>query len=106
MSITTKPMTAGELVQQDARRRRPRAVKPWKWNARDRTLGYGGYQLDLGAVQNSAQILDWIMQVSDKPWASPAVVVALLESLRSILDPQANFCSGGREPHTLDPPAK
>lgn len=53
------------------------------------------YEIDLERCLSSAQVLDWIMQVSMKQWATPQVVAGLVRALDEVLYPQANLCSGG-----------
>jgi hypothetical protein len=53
------------------------------------------YSLDLYDVITSAVMLDKIMQVSRKLWATDACVAGLVRALNDILQPQANLCSGG-----------
>ena len=52
------------------------------------------YGVDLERCQSSAQVLDWIVQVAKKPWATQAVVADLITALNAVLDPQATICSG------------
>ena len=75
--------------------------------------GKTGYAIDLERCEDSAQILDWIFQVSQK--AGQWEIVNLLGALNDILDPQANYCSRGINTKTnprkvaqawLNPPRK
>jgi len=54
----------------------------------------GHYEIDLERIHDSAALLDWIFQVGSKTWASARVTKDLLNAFDSILDPQANLCSG------------
>jgi hypothetical protein len=56
----------------------------------------GGYEIDLERINSAAQILDWIFQVQGKSWADATAVHDLLRAFEDVLDPQANYCSGGR----------
>ena len=53
------------------------------------------YEIDLEACNNSAQILDWIIQVSQKTWATNDVIGEFVRALDDILDIQGHFCGGG-----------
>jgi hypothetical protein len=55
------------------------------------------YYVDLEEITSSAQILDWIFQIRQKQWANPKVMADLLEAFKTILDPQANYCSMGKD---------
>jgi hypothetical protein len=52
------------------------------------------YYIDLDRCSNNAAILDWIIQVSKKRWATSEIVGDLVISLNEILDIQGTFCSG------------
>jgi hypothetical protein len=53
------------------------------------------YEIDLERFGTSAQALDWLFQIRTKSWASARVLMDLLNAIHSIVDPQANLCSGG-----------
>ena len=53
------------------------------------------YAIDLEDCNTSAELLDWILQIERKSWATPQVLADLLHALCDIFDPQANLCSGG-----------
>lgn len=55
-----------------------------------------GYEVDLEECLTSAQVLDWIMQVAQKTWATDSIVAALIRGLDEVLNPQAFLCSFGR----------
>ncbi len=55
------------------------------------------YDIDLERCRTSAQVLDWIMQVSKKSWATDLVIASLVRMLDEILDPQGSMCSFGIE---------
>lgn len=55
------------------------------------------YEVDLDDCTSSAEVLDWICQVSSKEWADDAVVAGLVRALADVLEPQANLCSNGDE---------
>jgi hypothetical protein len=53
------------------------------------------YEVDLERCCSSAEVLDWIIQISQKGWATPDVLSGLIHSLGWILDPQRHLCSFG-----------
>ena len=55
------------------------------------------YEVDLEEMESTAAVLDWIVQVSKKTWATPAVVGELVRSIDQVLNLQANYCSQGIE---------
>ena len=56
-----------------------------------------GYEIDLEDCNTSGQILDWICQVSQKTWCTPADAGQLVQALNDLLDPQAHVCGCGGE---------
>ena len=56
-----------------------------------------GYQIDLERCNSSAQILDWIIQVSKKTWAGNEIVGSLVKHLDRCLHIQGNICSCGSD---------
>jgi len=53
------------------------------------------YEVDLRECTDSAKILDWILQVECRPWATPEVVAGLVSAIDDLLKPQRNMCSMG-----------
>ena len=53
------------------------------------------YEIDLEQFKTSAHMLDTIMQVAGKPWATPHVIGQLVLALDDLFDPQACLCSHG-----------
>jgi hypothetical protein len=57
---------------------------------------HGCYPVNLERVGgSSARMLDWIMQVQGKMWATPECVAGLVAAFNDIFHPQATLCSGG-----------
>ena len=56
-----------------------------------------GYEIDLEDIKSSAKMLDVIFQIRQKDWADDKAMCDLLRAFDNILDPQANFCSFGKE---------
>lgn len=73
------------------------------WRLKRRYLEYPAYgrgrsySIDMERFTSSAQVLNMIMQVTNKLWADDACVAGLVRALNDILDPQATLCSGGRD---------
>jgi hypothetical protein len=70
----------------------------WEFDAKRLCLvfdGAGGYEVDLEEMTTSAQMLDWIFQVSNKAWAERKDVGDLIQALEDLLHPQGTLCSGG-----------
>jgi hypothetical protein len=96
-----KVKSMAEVFEQHEREHQRLIANPkWgNWHLNRRTFELvnekTGYHLDLDKCKDSAQILDWIFQISGKGgphWD----VDNLLKALRHILNPQANFCSMGK----------
>ncbi|MGB8481733.1 MAG: hypothetical protein WCE63_23265 [Acidobacteriaceae bacterium] len=58
------------------------------------------YGIRLEEIHDSPSMLDWIMQVSHKRWATDKILADLVHALDQLFDPQKNFCSLGRAPRT------
>jgi hypothetical protein len=54
------------------------------------------YGFSLGEATSPAVVLNWIMQVQTKVWATPPVMGDLVTALADLLTPQATLCSFGR----------
>ena len=57
--------------------------------------GGGVYPVDIERFTSSAQVLDTIMQVAGKTWATNDCVAGLVNALDYLLQPQGTLCSGG-----------
>lgn len=81
---------------------------PWKFDSQNLTLnlfqeGKGQrYYIDLEKCRTSAEVLDWVMQVASKPWATDQILGSFIRELNRLLDPQGNLCSGGEEIGPID----
>ncbi len=74
---------------------------PWYYAPGDRTLvlkdGPETYEVYLDDLHDSASILDWILQVSEKIWATPEHVGYLVQALDKVSDGlQGKVCPGGQ----------
>jgi hypothetical protein len=80
---------------------------PWRLDAERLALdcyldGSWTYEVDLERCTTSAEVLDWIAQVSGKGWFDAAdpdaqVVGHLVMALDALLCPQATLCSFGMD---------
>jgi len=60
------------------------------------------YEVDLARCRTSAEVLDWLVQVRNKRWATAAIVAGLIGALDDLLHLQATLCSGGHERGPID----
>jgi hypothetical protein len=76
----------------------------WKLDRDRRAIFYDGphdYWFPLAQMNNSAEVLDWIMQLHEKSWARPEDIGNLVAALDDIFDLQNNICGCGIE-HRFD----
>lgn len=76
---------------------------PWAlnlWTGRLEINGGAVYYITLSETRTAADLLDYVFQVTGKPWADDAVLGGLLRAVDDILHPQANLCPGG-VPHAI-----
>jgi hypothetical protein len=59
------------------------------------------YEIYLDECKSSAQILDWIIQISQKSWATNDDIGELVRALDDILNIQGHFCGSGQS-HEAD----
>lgn len=69
---------------------------PWVLNVSTFTLDHDDYQVDLEQCTTSAEVLDWIAQVAEKPLATNEVIAGLVRAINDVLAPQQHLCSGGK----------
>jgi len=70
----------------------------WRVDPTNYTLVAGTwrtYYVDLERCLTSAEVLDWIMQVDGKRFATRDVLAGLVRALDWLLEPQATLCSFG-----------
>ncbi len=48
------------------------------------------YHVDFDRMLTAAEVLFWVVQVSEKPWGSPALT-GFVEAVNEILSPQSNL---------------
>ena len=77
----------------------PPNISPWELDADAlelRLVGRGvGYSVDLRRCLTSAAVLDWVVQVAKKTWATDDIVAQLVRALAWALDAQGTLCSFG-----------
>lgn len=76
----------------------PRAMKwgPWRFDAEAFELfGPHSYAIDLERCTDSANVLDWILQIARKDWATDEVLAHLVRALDAIFDLQRTMCADG-----------
>lgn len=83
------------------------ADSEWRFNPSNLCLefhhnGRWMYEIDLEECKTSAEVLDWVFQISQKTWASPGIVHSMLAALSDLLEPQESLCSGGEEQGPLN----
>lgn len=72
----------------------------WRYDESLKVLthrNFPGYEIDVERMTTSAETLDLIFQSTAKNWVSRQDAGDLLEAIRTIVNPQANLCSWGRE---------
>jgi hypothetical protein len=72
----------------------------WKLDRGKRTIYYDGpheYWFSLGDMNNSAEVLDWIVHLHEEKWATPEDIGNLVAALDDIFDLQNNVCGCGIE---------
>jgi len=82
----------------------PYTSSPWEFDKKTLTLNLyetlpNGverleYQVDLERCANPAQVLDWIMHISEKSWATDRVLASLVRDLYLYLGPKICFGAG------------
>ncbi|MCA9470217.1 MAG: hypothetical protein KC643_32875 [Nitrospira sp.] len=84
---------------------------PWRFVKAKRCLainkpsiakGEEQYHVDVDRCRTSAGVLDAIMQVAGKTWATDQVLASLVRDLQHYLKPQQTLCSGGKEQGPID----
>jgi hypothetical protein len=74
----------------------------WRREGLELVYGSGVYPVDLEGLNSSAVMLDLIMQVAKKNWATNTCLAGLVRALNDLLQPQAYLCSCGAN-KTLTP---
>jgi hypothetical protein len=90
----TDPITLEELMKM---RFTPPSFVHWEL-VDDRYLTYSpmDYQIDLYECVEPSEILDWIVQIKKKVWASDSVLAELVRAFDFFLRLQEHFCPGGK----------
>ena len=82
--------TIGQL-RPSRRTTSPQRWGDWEFKPNLTLVWRGHYEIDLEAINSTAQILDWIFHSWHRDGEH------LIEAFEAILNPTANCCSGGRE---------
>lgn len=72
----------------------------WKLDRARRVIYYDGrhdYWFSLAQMNNSTEVLDWIVHLHEKKWATPEDIGNLVAALDDIFDLQNNLCGCGIE---------
>lgn len=102
MTIKTIAEFMSEFVPPDP------AWNGWKLDQDGKELTYPAYgpgifyPVYLRSMATSAAVLDTIMQIAGKSWATDQCLAGLVRALDDILRPQTHLCSGGNH-KTLTP---
>ena len=70
---------------------------PWRFNQDALSLDAFDYWVDLEDCKNSASVLDWMIQVAEKWWATPEVLGHLLLVLDDLAGGLRAVCDGGQD---------
>lgn len=75
----------------------------WQFDEENLNLVYEphDYPIDLETCRNSAEVMDWIAQLSEKTWCTNADLGDLVRALDEVFGLRA-FCASGRD-HEVDP---
>lgn len=74
---------------------------PWRLNPRVATLelrhdtGALRYEIDLERCLTTGQMLDWLMQIAGKRYATADMVAGLVHAFDDVVRPQRRMCSFG-----------
>jgi len=58
-------------------------------------IGPDVYAIDLDTCTDSAEVLDWIVQIAHKRWATDHVLAQLIVAFDALLDLQGTICPSG-----------
>ena len=70
---------------------------PWVLDRKTLTITCEDYEIDPERIDTSGEMLDFIMQIARKSWATDEVLANLVRALNDIIEPQAYLCSGGSQ---------
>lgn len=60
------------------------------------------YRIDFARCDTSAEVLDWIIQISKKTWATDELLGKVIRLIDQALRPQENLCCQGKEQGPID----
>ena len=64
----------------------------WSYEPQNYLLSYDGYNVHLNRMAHADAVLDWIVHVSEKSWATSRVIADLVRALDAILELRVNYC--------------
>ena len=69
----------------------------WSYDKKRCVLMYRpkDYNVDLKECRNSAEVLNWVLEVNDKNWMTPEGLWDFVQAITALLNPQLNICSAG-----------
>ena len=76
----------------------------WTFDLKTLTLAYKGehrYEVRLDEISDSAEMLDWLMQLQMKTWTTTEDIGQLVHAFYELFRPQQTLCGGGKD-HTLN----
>ena len=97
MSAPLVILTAAELMALPLPDpRNPDLWGGWGANFKRGTLYHAAedYEIDLDECLTAGGVLDWLMQVAGKTWATPEVLAGLVHLVDRLVDPQGTVCRG------------
>lgn len=78
----------------------------WCWIPSTMTLRYQhngiDYPVPLTDMRTCADMLDWIMQLTEKQWLGHSELGAFIHAVNELIRPQACLCSGGNDRGEID----
>jgi hypothetical protein len=93
-----------EIFDRLASKPLPQQWGKWKLDRDRGAIFYDGphdYWFPLAQVNNSAEVLDWIVQLHERTWSTPEDIGNLVAALDDIFDLQNNVCGCGID-HRFD----
>ena len=99
---TFEPKTLAQLIGEFEEKRHKLLTQggtsgPWRFDPASLCIDNveTGYYINLLELKDSAGVLDWIIQISHKTWASDSDLGKLVRLIDRILGLQENICGSG-----------
>jgi len=87
-----------EIFERLASKPLPERWGNWKLDRARRAIYYDGphdFWFPLAQVNNSTEVLDWVVQLHERSWTTPEDIGNLVAALDDIFDLQNNMCGCG-----------